>query len=325
MIITTLIPAVVAAFVISVVMIGVCLQFRDYLPVDHPNHRSLHIRPTPRIGGVGIMAALAVLVWGFDLLWGLVGAAWVLAVVSFLDDRSGLPVTLRFACHIGVAGAFLWVQPLQWWMICLLLPVMVWMTNLYNFMDGADGLAGGQATLGFSAYCVVAAMVGAWDLAIFSGVIAAAALGFLLYNFPPARIFMGDVGSIPIGFLAGGIGIQGWIKGAWPAWFGLLVFAPFVVDATVTLLKRLLRGEKIWQAHREHYYQRLVLAGWSRRKLAALEYAIMLGCAGLAVMLSGQSVLLHWEVLGLVGLFFLVGLLSIERYCAQKQNEGRCE
>jgi UDP-N-acetylmuramyl pentapeptide phosphotransferase/UDP-N-acetylglucosamine-1-phosphate transferase len=97
----------------------------------------------------------------------------------------------------------------------------------------------------------------------------------LLFNFDPARIFMGDVGSIPLGFLAASLGLVGIQREVWPLWFPVLVFAPFIVDATVTLLRRAWRREKIWQAHREHYYQRLVQSGWSHRKLALHEYALM--------------------------------------------------
>ncbi|MGH8746214.1 MAG: glycosyl transferase, partial [Burkholderiales bacterium] len=106
---------------------------------------------------------------------------------------------------------------------------------------------------------------------------------FLVRNFPPARIFMGDVGSVPLGFLAGALGLIGWNDGVWPLWFPLLVFAPFVCDATLTLLKRLARGERVWQAHREHYYQRLVRMGFGHRGTALIEYAVMLGCGAASV------------------------------------------
>jgi hypothetical protein len=97
---------------------------------------------------------------------------------------------------------------------------------------------------------------------------------FLLLNFSPARVFMGDAGSVPLGFLAGGIGIAGWRTVSWPAWFPLLVFSPFVVDASVTLARRMfMRRERFWHPHREHYYQRLVRMGWSHRRLALTEYA----------------------------------------------------
>src|SRR6476659_1011719 len=105
--------------------------------------------------------------------------------------------------------------------------------------------------------------------------VAAAAAAFLLFNFHPARIFMGDAGAIPLGFLAATLGVTGWINGLWPLWLPVLVFSPFIADASVTLAKRALRGEKIWQAHREHYYQRVVRAGFGHRNMALLGYILM--------------------------------------------------
>jgi UDP-N-acetylmuramyl pentapeptide phosphotransferase/UDP-N-acetylglucosamine-1-phosphate transferase len=113
---------------------------------------------------------------------------------------------------------------------------------------------------------------------------AAAAAGFLVFNFPPARLFMGDAGSVPLGFLAGALGVVGWSRGFWPIWFPLLVFAPFVCDATLTLLRRALRRERVWQAHRDHYYQRLVRMGFGHKGTAVIEYAAMAGCAAIALL-----------------------------------------
>ena len=111
----------------------------------------------------------------------------------------------------------------------------------------------------------------------------AASAAFLIYNFHPARIFLGDVGSIPLGFLAAALGVVGWRDDVWPPWFPILVFAPFIGDATVTLLKRLLRGDRIWQAHREHYYQRMVRMGLGHRCTAWLAYVAMMVCAAAAL------------------------------------------
>ena len=113
--------------------------------------------------------------------------------------------------------------------------------------------------------------------------VAAAAAGFLIFNFSPASIFLGDVGSIPLGFLAGALGALGVVRDAWSWWFPLVVFAPFVVDATTTLLHRVLRRQKVWQAHKDHYYQRLVRMGWSHRRTALAEYGLMAVCASGAV------------------------------------------
>jgi UDP-N-acetylmuramyl pentapeptide phosphotransferase/UDP-N-acetylglucosamine-1-phosphate transferase len=141
-----------------------------------------------------------------------------------------------------------------------------------------------MALIGFGAYAIAAHPSGADPFAALCASVAAAAAGFLLFNFPPARLFMGDTGSVPLGFLAGALGVYGWSRGCWPIWFPLLVFAPFVCDATLTLLQRALRRERVWQAHRDHYYQRLVRMGFGHRGTAFIEYAVMGGCAAIALL-----------------------------------------
>lgn len=251
-----------------------------WLPMDRPNPRSLHRTPVPRAGGLAILigATLSLLSAG-ELLWVLWLPALGLAVISWLDDRRHLPVRVRLAAQLLACAAFLavieqGVGPI--WLLAL--PALVWMTNLYNFMDGSDGLAGGMTLFGFLFYGLAAVLAGQPGIALPAFVLAAAAAGFLRYNFAPARVFMGDVGSIPLGFLAAGLGYLGWRQGAWPAWYPPLIFSPFIVDASVTLLRRLLRREKIWQAHKSHYYQRLVQLGWGHRRTALAEYGLMLLC-----------------------------------------------
>jgi UDP-N-acetylmuramyl pentapeptide phosphotransferase/UDP-N-acetylglucosamine-1-phosphate transferase len=239
--------------------------------------------------------------------------ALVLATLSLLDDFRGLSVRIRFTGHFLAAGVTLYVlsdMPVwAWW---LALPALVWMTNLYNFMDGSDGLAGGMAMFSFASYGAAAWLGGAESFAVLSWVIAAASAGFLLFNFPPARVFMGDAGSIPLGYLAAALGFAGWAEGLWPITFPVLVFSPFIVDASATLLRRLSRGEKIWQAHRSHYYQRLVRMGWSHRRLALAEYVVMAvaGVSGLAVASHPDwqpGIVLAWAV------FYLFLAVMIDR------------
>ena len=260
---------------------------RGHLPMDHPNERSLHATPTPRIGGLGIMAGVLVAaVWlGGAGVLPVVLAAAALAGVSVLDDARGLPVRVRLLAHGVAALGCLLALGLNGWVLLPATLAVVWMTNLYNFMDGADGLAGGMAAIGFGALALASWGGGAPGLAAFCAAIAAAAVAFLRFNFPPARLFMGDVGSIPLGFLAAALGIAGSLQGVWPWLFPLLVFSPFILDASVTLARRALSGEKIWQAHRSHYYQRAVLLGASHRQLALAAYMLMLLSAALAFVL----------------------------------------
>jgi UDP-N-acetylmuramyl pentapeptide phosphotransferase/UDP-N-acetylglucosamine-1-phosphate transferase len=257
------------------------------LALDTPNDRSLHANPVPRTGGIAIIAGVAVACAlappGPAVT---LGAALALGAVSFLDDLRHLPTLARLAAHLAAAAAVLvyelgYAEPV---LFATFLLAIVWYTNLYNFMDGSDGLAGGMAVIGFGAYAIAAQLSGASPFAALCAAVAAAAAGFLVFNFPPARLFMGDAGSVPLGFLAGALGVVGWGRGYWPIWFPLLVFAPFVCDATLTLLRRALRRERVWQAHRDHYYQRLVRMGFGHRGTALIEYAVMGGCAAIALL-----------------------------------------
>lgn len=259
-----------------------------YLAMDRPNHRSLHAVAVPRIGGIAIIIA-TLSAWSLlpELPSLLIPLTASLAGISFIDDRKGLPVAARLAAH-GLAALIMVIFELGEtdagvWVMASLVLYVVWMANAYNFMDGADGLAGGMTLFGFSAYGCAAFAAAAEPMASMSFAVAAAAGGFLLFNFPPAKVFMGDAGSIPLGFLAASLGLLGLQQGLWPAWFPLLVFSPFLADASVTLLRRILRGERFWQAHREHYYQRLIRMGWGHRRTAWAEYLTMAGAAVSAV------------------------------------------
>ena len=124
---------------------------------------------------------------------------------------------------------------------------------------------------------------------------------------------MGDAGAIPLGYLAAVLGISGWLRGDWPLWFGLVVFSPFIIDATVTLAKRGLRGVRVWHAHREHYYQRLVQSGWGHRKTMFAEYGLMLLCSALAVCGIRGAALQQSAVVGGVALLYVVLIVAFER------------
>ena len=289
--------AAIASTAILRVLLATGLAWR--LATDIPNDRSLHTLPTPRVGGWGIVpvCTVALLVLA-PHLWLIAVSAAALAAMSQIDDRRGLPARVRFSVHLASVVALIAVYPADapWWLLVGVGFVMVWLTNLYNFMDGADGLAGGMALFGFGAYAV-AALTGAHpspDLALTGAAVAGAAFGFLLLNFHPARLFLGDAGSIPLGFLAGALGYWGWRTDVWPIWFPALVFAPFIADASVTLLRRLLRGEKFWQAHREHYYQRMVRSGVGHGRTALYWYLIMLAGIIVAVWAKGRPEWQQW-------------------------------
>jgi len=295
------------------------------LALDVPNDRSLHGVPTPRTGGLGLFlgAAIAWVVAGGGALGYLAALTAGISAIFLVDDVRSLSVGVRFAVQFMAAIGFViasGVQPI--WLLPLLVIGIVWSMNLYNFMDGANGLAGGMAVVGFGAYALAAVAAGAGDLAVASAIIAGAALGFLAWNFDPARIFLGDAGSITLGFLAAAIGLLGWQQSVWPFWFPLLVFSPFVGDATLTLAQRALRGEKVWQAHKVHYYQRLVGLGWSHRRMALAEYAVMAAAAGSALLFRDAGWMAAMLLIAAWAVVYAVIVVAVDRQWAEKAVGG---
>ena len=293
---------------------------------DIPNDRSLHSEPVPRVGGVALMAGIfsAWALMIMSLTWWVVLPTVLVFMVSLLDDMRGLPVSKRLLAHtlaaiVLVVGSGMAAQNIVTAMAVLF--CVIWMTNLYNFMDGSDGLAGGMAVFGFTAYGLAALMHGDDTGAMLNFSISAAALGFLYYNFHPAQVFMGDAGSIPLGFLAATMGLWGWQEGHWPWWFPGFVFSPFIVDATVTLLKRTLRREKIQHAHRDHYYQRLIRIGWGHRNTALLAYALMFAAGASAVWGLRLSSEFPWLLLLIWGGTYTALMLVLDNRWSAFQRE----
>lgn len=257
-------------------------------PLALPNPRSLHRDPVPRTGGIAIWAGVS-LIWFIAAapLWWLAPVCAVLAI-SLWDDWHPLPATLRFVVHTGAAVACVMAYVpddslISWGLAALEILVLLWMTNLYNFMDGSDGLAASMGALGFGAYALAAWVAGAAPLAVWCGTVCAASTAFLVFNRPPARLFMGDVGSVGLGFFAALIGLHGFAQGIWPFWLPPLVFAPFVYDATATLLRRWRRGAPLAEAHREHVYQRKILLEGSHRGTLRSYALWMVVCAAAAL------------------------------------------
>lgn len=309
---------------IAWIAIAVLLRSRFARPLaDIPNERSLHATPVPRVGGIGlVIAAIPVAMWAGDAsIAALAACAAALAIVSAADDVRSLPIAVRLPAHIAAAAVAILAigatagarDGLGAVEAALAILAIVWMTNLYNFMDGSDGLAGGMALIGFGALALGAAASRQWPLALACATIASASAGFLAWNFPPARVFLGDAGSVPLGFLAAALGLHGALTGAWSIAFPIVVFSPFIADASVTLVRRIARGELFWRAHRSHYYQRLVLAGWSRRRLALSAYALMTAAAAMAFAFRQADARMQLAIIAGSVAFYAALFVAIER------------
>lgn len=312
---------VVAAMALSAAFVALLRAYAHRLPHAHPGDRTLHDRPVPRVGGLAILAgALPAALLGPPLLPG-AGAVWLaciaaVALVSLADDVRGVSALLRLVVHGAAAAIVAWLALGATASALLAALAIVWGANLYNFMDGSDGLAGTMALAGFGAYAAVAAHAGApWAAC---AAVAAATVPFLAANRPPAAIFMGDVGAVPLGFAAGALGVAGAVSGLWPAWFPLLAFLPFVADASATLVLRALRGERVWQAHRGHFYQRLNLAGAGHRGTLAIYATAMLACALAAVACAMLRPGAGWAVLAAAALLHAIGFGAIDYHVRNK-------
>ncbi len=286
--------------------------------MDIPNARSSHSVPTPRGGGVAIVLSflavlplLGMLQWlPWPLVIASVGAGAVVAVLGFLDDHGHIAARWRLLGHFSAAAwALYWLGGLPPLLLLgysfdlgvmghvLAAVYIVWLLNLYNFMDGIDGIASVEAMCVCFAAALLYVLLGASTLALLPVLLAAAVAGFLCWNFPPAKIFMGDAGSGFLGLILAVLSLQaGWFK-AELLWSWMILLGVFVVDATFTLLRRLLRGDKVYEAHRSHAYQ------FASRQFSAHRPVT------LAVMLINLLWLLPMALL--VGLGYVDGLLGV--------------
>jgi len=271
-------------------------------PIDVPSGRSSHRRPTVTGGGVGLACALCLspLLIALRGKFGLFGIATVIvAATGLVDDYRDLPTHWRLFLELGAAGLILgagmeflqfqmpWGHNITLWWAAVPL-TLLWITgvtNLYNFIDGVDGLAASLAVIYSSGIAWVSfATIHAYEGTV-ALVVVAACLGFLWFNFPPARVFMGDVGSLTLGFILSILAIRLSTSGEQPVplVFFLILYSSFLFDTSYTILRRALRGEKFWLAHRAHLYERLTLIGWSHLHVTLLYVGLSLVSLGLAV------------------------------------------
>lgn len=305
--------------------------------LDDPTDRSLHDVPKPRTGGIAIFISIfitwLIIVITQDVeifIYYVFMGLCLLSVISLIDDRYSIPQIWRLLVHIlaaillilsgiGLSANDIQIENLidnSMVLNVLTILVVVWCINLYNFMDGMDGLAGGMGVIGFGCLAWLGWFAGNNLFMFMALIIAAANLGFLLHNFPPAKIFMGDVGSITMGYLVAFFSLWGIKAQIFTWWIPILIFSPFIVDATITLIKRLYNREKVWEAHKSHYYQKLVQIGWGHRKTAIYEYILMatIACSVIAIQVLNSDILtiiltLLWLLIYIV-IIFIVSRLA---------------
>lgn len=296
---------------------------RRYHALDIPNERSSHELPTPRGGGLAIsvivlLTALALSVFGGFNLWSYLVTGALIAFIGWRDDRESLPAQQRFLAQ-GIATLIIlftigyWqtiefsgvgILSLGWLGFLLTLMWIVGLTNAYNFMDGIDGIAGGVACVGGLGW----ALLSTNETVILMGIaIAAASLGFLAYNWSPARIFMGDVGSTLLGFT---FAVFSLLTAA-PV-IGVLILWPFIFDAVLTFLLRLAHHENVFAAHRSHLYQRLIKLGYSHAQVASLYIALTVIGVGFGWLWLNHKAVLVYILLPLCALGLWAGVTYLE-------------
>ena len=292
--------------------------------LDIPNPRSSHVVATPRGGGMAFVIVFLVAVLTFVFLFpssrdfwiALLGGGALVSIVGWIDDRRRLSSWIRlFFYGLAIVWAVYWIGGLPQLRIGiatirlgLLGYGVAWFVtftfvNLYNFMDGIDGLATGEGLVVSIAAGGILAIAGDWELAIACWVLAAALAGFLRWNWPPAKIFMGDVGSNFLGFVFCILMIASENRGSMPVLVWVILLSVFWIDGVATLTKRLLHGKPPYEAHREHAYQRAVQTGYSHQQVTTTIMLINFLLAGVGFMLW------HWQTAMLPGLFLVEGLL----------------
>jgi UDP-N-acetylmuramyl pentapeptide phosphotransferase/UDP-N-acetylglucosamine-1-phosphate transferase len=328
--VSVLLAVVALVAVVFAVSVAACALARvallRWMVLDTPNARSSHVRPVPRGGGAGfVLVVLAA--WTVLWLHGdaritsavLLGAVAV-ALVSFADDLGGVSLAKRLIVHAVAIAVALFYLPVEGPILASFLPLpldrllaglaWLWFVNLFNFMDGIDGIAAGEAVvvaLGVAVLAVVHPGLGLPALEALT--VGAAALGFLLFNWPPARLFMGDVGSTGLGFLLGWLLLITAAKGALVPAFLLPLY--FVADATTTLAMRARRRQRLGEAHRDHAYQRGVDGGLSHR--AVTSAAIAVGVILIGVSLAAFAAPVAAIGAGLAVTFGFIALLRRKR------------
>lgn len=295
--------------------------------LDVPNHRSSHSVPTPRGGGLSfVIVIFLMLVLSIRYLpqasevWiALLGGGIPVATIGWFDDKFRLPSSIRFATHaVAAAWAVYWLGGLPRitigtytvalgvWGSALAWLGTVWSINLYNFMDGIDGLAAGEGVLVSLAGALLLAWTGSRELSLFCWVLATAVSGFLAWNWHPAKIFMGDVGSGLLGFVFATLALASENQGFVPVLVWIMLLGVFAIDSTATLLRRIIQKEKWYAPHRSHAYQLAVRLGYNHNQVTSVIMIIDLGLITLAILSVLVPVLAIPSFAGAVSLLLIL-------------------
>jgi UDP-N-acetylmuramyl pentapeptide phosphotransferase/UDP-N-acetylglucosamine-1-phosphate transferase len=292
---------------------------------DHPNERSSHKNPTPRGAGIPVILVI-IFTWvslylsgnAFDkhpIFWVVVAGSLGLGFISWIDDsKGGISPTYRLLVQLLVVSLSIAFLPKEEMIFQGLVPIwidrliaglaLLWFTNLYNFMDGIDGISGAKAvTIGLGIFLISIISDSVINIGLPGLCVASVAIGFLFWNWQPAKVFLGDVGSIPLGYLIGWLLLYLAIQGHWAE--ALLLPAYYLADTTITLVKRLAHRKKPWVAHRDHAYQVAVTFGNSHAKVSIMISLVGILLVGLAL-LATDSEILRWLSLGLGTILVLI-------------------
>ncbi|MBI5417231.1 glycosyltransferase family 4 protein [Candidatus Poribacteria bacterium] len=323
-----------AAIIISMLITyTVNFYFRKHRIFDIPNERSSHQTLTPRSGGLGIVITWFVLllfVWKINYI---LIPILLIAVLGQVDDIKSLPVSIRFsfqiiaAIFVAINGSlieqikipFFNILPLGIFAFPLTIFWLVAMTNIYNFMDGIDGLSGGYGVIiaFFMLYFAFKAQNS--NLIFMTLLLAGACIGFTFLNFPPAKIFMGDVGSTFLGFTFAFLAIKLSNNGIELLGFIILLGA-FIFDTSITLVRRIINGEKWFMSHRSHYYQRLLKVGYSHKTVTLSEYILTILLGIISVFFVQSQDLIRMGLL-ITAVVILIGCIMYINYIEGKEKK----
>ena len=319
--------AALTAAVTSFVLTGLATWYaRKTGLFDHPGERHSHTVVTPRGGGAGLITAILLVSlwltgagqWSGPWITCIMPGVIVLAILGGWDDHSSLSVRFRFFIQLAVSFYLIWCAANAEWIHGALAVLtsglfIIWMTNLYNFMDGSNGMAGLQGVFGGLLLSCLFYLAGDTYFSLLALVLAAGCAGFLPWNLGRAKVFMGDVGSLALGFLFGALLLYGVGTGAFEIPVALMVMSVFLADSTLTLLTRVIRGERWYNPHRQHLYQRMIADGWTHCSVAMIYQAINLALVLPGIVLAIKIPALAWVAASALMLIFILGWFFLAR------------